>query len=268
MRTAGIASLMALALVLTACASTADTTPTTAQPTTTSTASTTTSPTTTEPTTTTSTTTSSTTSTSSTTAPAPTTTTLPGEPIFSFPAAGDVLGVVGVRYDDMLNVRAAPGTDQPIVATLPPTFDDIRALGEARRLTQSIWYLVDIDGTEGWVSARFVAFLGNTDDITSSIVSELGEIPSAASMDALAEIVADTQVSTDPASVVTTTVAASTGDLGEITIDIIGLGDDSVFGLRLVIFGQSEDGGVTFGLKSVESTALCGRGVTEDLLCT
>ena len=89
-----------------------------------------------------------------------------------------------------------------------------------------------------------MAYLGDTDDITASVVADLGgTIPEASNMAALADIVAGTLASTDPVSKVTTTVAPSLGDLGEITIDIIGIGDDSVLGFRLVIFGQSEDGG-------------------------
>lgn len=267
-----IITAFALLLVTAACSTSADTTttigpdPTSSSTSTSAVTTTTIAPTTTSTSTTTS---SSTTTTSVTTTTAPTTTTtFPGTVIDFGPRAGDVLAVVGVEYDDVLNVREKPGTDQAIVATLEPTYDNIVALGVTRQLPRSFWYEVDVDGTRGWVSARFVAYLGSTDDITSGVVEQLGgTIPEASSMDALAEIVADTLVSIDPPSVVTTTVAASAGDLGEITIDIIGIGDDSVRGFRLVIFGQSEDGGATFGLKSVESTTLCDRGVTEDGLC-
>jgi len=176
--------------------------------------------------------------------------------------------VVGVEYDDVLNVRAKPGVGQPIVATLAPTYDNIAALGVARLLPSSIWYEVDVDGTRGWVSSSFIGYIGSTDDATASVVAELGEIPTAASMEALADIVVATQASTDPVSRVTTTVEALIGNLGEITMDVIGIGDDSVLGFRLTILGQSEDGGTTFGLKSVERTTICARGATTGGLCT
>ncbi len=208
-----------------------------------------------------------TTPTATTTTVAPTTT-FPGEPIEIGPRAGDVLAVVGVEYDDVLNVRVKPGVGQTIVATLSPTFDNIVALGVARKLASSIWYEVDVDGMRGWVSSSFTGYIGSTDDVTASIVAELGEIPVASSMEELAGIVVTTQASVDPESRVTTTVEASVGDLGEITMDVIGIGDDSVLGFRVVIFGQSEDGGANFGLGWVERTTLCGRGVTTDGLCT
>jgi hypothetical protein len=60
-------------------------------------------------------------------------------------------------------------------------------------------------------------------------------------------------------------VAPSVGDLGEVTYDVIGLGDDAVRGLRLHVFGQPIDEG--FSLKTVEMTALCGRGADDDGGC-
>jgi len=263
--------ILALGLLATACGSSGDTTTSaTAVPSTSTTIGTTTTvgtPGTTVAETTTTTTATTITSTATTTTVAPTTT-FPGEPIEIGPRAGDVLAVVGVEYDDVLNVRVKPGVGQPIVATLSPTYDNIVALGVARLLPGSIWYEVEVDGTRGWVSSSFIGYIGSTDDVTASVVAELGEIPTASSMEELADIVVATQASTDPVSRVTTTVEASIGDLGEITMDVIGLGDDSVLGFRLVVFGQSEDGGATFGLKSVESTTLCARGATPGGLCT
>ena len=58
------------------------------------------------------------------------------------------------------------------------------------------------------------------------------------------------------------TVAPSVGDLGEVTYDVIGLGDDSVRGYRLHVFGEGLGAGGGFYLKSVEARVLCARGVT------
>ena len=62
-------------------------------------------------------------------------------------------------------------------------------------------------------------------------------------------------------------IPPTVGDLGEVTFDVIGLLDDAQLGWRLHIFGQPTEGGEGFSLKSVEGTALCGRGVTDDGLC-
>ena len=242
--------LGAIALVATACSSSGDTTTTTAT-TATTVASTTTN--TAEPATTTTT----------------TTTTLPGEPIDIGPAAGNQVAVVGVAYDDVLKLRAAPGTDQEILLGLAPTYEDMIAKGNARALPASIWYEVDAAGATGWVSSRFVAYIGATDDITALVVDRVGEIPSAETMLDLADIVASVMKSQgEPESRITTTVAPDVGDVGEVTIDIIGFGDDALFGIRLVIFGQPLGSGEGFSLMSVESTALCGRGLSADALCS
>ena len=69
----------------------------------------------------------------------------------------------------------------------------------------------------------------------------------------------------DPASTITVTEAPTSGDLAEVSIDIVGLGDDSIRGFRLHIFAVPNSGGFT--LKSIEQTIICGRGITTDGLC-
>lgn len=199
----------------------------------------------------------------STTGPAPTTT-LPGDPIdLGWPAPGDVLAVVGVAHDDVLNLRQAPGTDQAILAGLSPTAADLVATGRSRSLPNSIWHEVAAGELTGWVSGSFLAYSGGTDDVTAAIVSEIGR-PTAASMEALGRLVAE-QAGDEDLSRITVTVAASSGDLGDVTLDVVGSGDDSVRGVRLVVFGEPVTDG--YSLRSVEQTVLCGRGVTEDGLC-
>ncbi|MDH3500183.1 MAG: SH3 domain-containing protein [Acidimicrobiia bacterium] len=207
-----------------------------------------------------------TTASSTTTAP-PTSapTSLPGDPMDFGPRAGDVLGVVGVAHDDVLNVRLAPGTDQTIVARLAPLEDEVIALGNTRQLPSSIWYEVDADGRRGWASAAYLAYLGDTSDMTALLIAALGETPEAETMLDLGQIVAEASASDDPASRIVLSVAPTVGDLGEVTFDVIGLGDDSVFGIRLHVFGTPSEGGEGFILKSVEQTVLCGRGVSGGL---
>ena len=62
-------------------------------------------------------------------------------------------------------------------------------------------------------------------------------------------------------------VAPAVGDLGEVTYDVIGLGDDSIGGWRLHVFGTPSASGEGFLLKTLEATTLCTRGVTTDGLC-
>jgi hypothetical protein len=270
--------LLALAVVAAACggsdsttttsvaagsSTTTTATPTTQDPSTTTTAAPTT--TTAAPGTTTSTAAPTTTTTTTTAAPT-TTTTLAGEPIDLGPLDGDLLIVIGVVYDDTLNVRQGPGLGGAILTTLAPTAKGIVATGNNRLLPNSIWFQIETEDALGWASGSFLAYEGFTDDITAAVVNHLGGIPTEATMDDLAAVVATTRASVEPESKITTTIEAASGDLHEITIDVVGLGDDALRGERLHIFGEPLEGG-GFSLKSVERTLLCGRGVAEGGLC-
>jgi hypothetical protein len=206
---------------------------------------------------------------STTTTPETTTTGtggLPGDPIDFGPAERDDLAVIGVAHDDVLNLRTAPGADQEILSEIPPLHTELVALGRTRELPRSFWIEVEYDGTIGWVNLSFVGYLGDTFDATSAIVDELGELPSAPTMLELGESVAGVLGSEEPPSELVVTVAPRDGDPGEVTIDVIGLGDDAVRGLRAHVFGSPDNGG--FVLDTVEVTSLCGRGVTDDGACT
>ncbi len=261
------AALVVVVLLLAACGAADDapesTTTVAAAPSTTQ-AATTTSPE--DPTTT---TTSSSTTTSTTTSTSTTTTTTqapdPGSPIEG-PAAGDVLGVVGVAASDVLNVRELPGVEAGIIDTLAPTEMNIVAVGNSRIVAQSIWHEIELDANTGWANARFLAYIGETTDITFAIAEFFdGELPTAATMEELAEDIAETQASDDPASTIVIVDGPSAGDLHEVTVDVIGLGDDSVGGLRLHIFAEETAAGFT--LDAAERTLLCSRGVTTEGVC-
>ncbi len=189
---------------------------------------------------------------------------LPGEPFDIVPSTGSEVAAVGVAHDDLLNVRAGPGVDFDVVATIAATGLAV-SLGDGRLLDSSIWLLVDVDGTPGWVNSSFIGQLGATDDLTARVVQQLGERPAAADVQALGLVVAQALASREPPSRITMTIGPSTGDLDEVTYDVVGLADDSVLGLRVHVFGRNENGEV--GLGSVEATILCGRGVTDDGLC-
>ena len=205
-------------------------------------------------------------STSSTMATTTTVTPAVGELVDFGPRAGDELMVIGVDHDDMLNLRAGPGTDQAVLEELSPTFEGLLALGETRQFQDAFWINVDSGLSEGWVSMSFIAYRGATSDATADIVSDFGNYPSSDSLEDLGLAIAESMASIDPPSRVVLVVPGSVGDLGEVVYDVVGLGDDSVRGLRIHVFANVE--GDMFTLKSAEVTALCGRGVSEDGLCT
>jgi immunoglobulin-like protein involved in spore germination/sporulation and spore germination protein len=197
----------------------------------------------------------------------PTSTTLPGEAFDIGPAAGDVVAVVGVAHDDVLNVRDLPGASFAIVTTVDPLADDLVATGRHRLLTSSIWDEVTANGITGWVNSSYIGYLGGVDDLTSQVVSQMGGIPEAETMLDLGTMIAESFDPGEGGFRYEMVTPPSVGDLGEVTFDVVGLLDDSQLGWRLHIFGQPTEGGEGFSLMSVEATALCGRGVTEDGLC-
>ena len=110
-------------------------------------------------------------------------------------------------------------------------------------------------------------FVGGTDDITSRVVEILGSIPSAETMTALGYLVANALVPDvgEGAPRISVVEGPVIGDLGEITLDAVGLMDDSILGYRLRIFAHLPEAEGGFTLKTVERTFLCSRGVIGDL---
>ncbi|MDJ0665270.1 MAG: Gmad2 immunoglobulin-like domain-containing protein [Acidimicrobiia bacterium] len=197
----------------------------------------------------------------------PTSTSLPGEAFDIGPAEGDVVAVVGVRYDDVLNLRDGPGVGYEPLLGLDPLADDLVATGRHRLLESSIWNEVTVDGVTGWVNSRFIGYLGGVDDLTSWVVAQMGGIPEAETMLDLGTMIAESFRVDEGGFRAEMVIPPTVGDLGEVTFDVVGLLDDAQLGWRLHIFGQPTEGGEGFSLKSVEATAFCGRGVTEDGMC-
>lgn len=204
---------------------------------------------------------------STSTTATPTPSELPGERIDIFPYEGAELAVVGVGSDDVLNVRAAPGVSYEIVAELDPLADGIVPTGHNRQLEDGpIWAEIEVDGTTGWASTAFLAHLGATRDTTSQLYPEVADRPRGDTMLQLGELVADRVAGFDePQPDVVVVDGPTVGDLGEITVDVVGFPDDSVLGERLHVFAEPDPGGEGFTVRTVESTTLCRRGVSDGL---
>ncbi len=202
---------------------------------------------------------------STTTVPGPTTTTLPGEAVDFGPGAGDALMVIGVRYDDVLNLRAAPGATQQILGTISPLEMGLEAIGETRTLSGAFWTKVQHQGKTGWVHMGFVGYAGDVEDQTAAVVAELGGYPTATTMTELGLLIAAVYESDEVQSKVVQVTPVTSGDLVEVSFDVIGFADDAVGGARLHIFAEKVSDG--FALKTVEVRAICIRGVDDDGLC-
>lgn len=187
-----------------------------------------------------------------------------GDPIDFFHQDGDVLAVIGVAFDDTLNVRSGPGTAHDVVVELEPLTDDVVATGESRQIgSGQIWSEVRAGGATGWANVAFLAYVGATDDITAEVTDRLGETPHGDTLEEIALVVAGSRASEEPPSEITIVAQTAEGDVEDVTVDVVGLGDDAIRGERLVVFGAPTDSG-GYSLMSVERTFLCSRGVTEE----
>lgn len=192
---------------------------------------------------------------------------MPGDPVDLGPRAGDALAVVGIAHDDVLALRETPGDEGSVVTTVAPTEAGLIAQGQTRSLPGAFWTLVEWGGTPGWVNLRHVAYLGDTFDATADRLAAIGARPSARTMTELGRIITESMRSPDaePTPRLVVVVGESVGDLGEVTLDLIGLADDSLRGYRVHVFGEPVNGG--FVLRTVEVTNLCARGVGAGRLC-
>ncbi|MDQ1290128.1 MAG: N-acetylmuramoyl-L-alanine amidase [Actinomycetota bacterium] len=190
---------------------------------------------------------------------------LPGHAYDAGWRAGQQLAVLGVAAGSTLAVlktpAATPSATAVTVTSLSPVAVRLRATGRARQVGTALWTEIVADGVTGWAETAHLAVAAETADATADAVELLGRRPTEETMLDLGKAVAAAFVSTEPPSQVTVAVAPTVGDLGEITMDVVGLADDSVAGQRLHIFGTP--GVESFTLKSVEATPLCVRGVVN-----
>lgn len=182
------------------------------------------------------------------------------------PDEGPIVGVVGVRHNDTLNVRTGPGSSFDVITKLDPTQTGITGTGEGQQLPSgAVWWRIEANGVVGWANQQYLSRLNGVDDATSFVVGRLGETPVAGTMLDLGLIVANAFTDTNVGSNVVVSIAPTEGDLGEVTYDVVGLGDDSLEGFRLHIFGQPSSSGEGFSLMAVEAATLCRRGVSQGL---
>lgn len=69
----------------------------------------------------------------------------------SYPTSAEAACVTGVRSNDVLNMRAGPGTSNAIVGIIPPDACGVRILDRSGN-----WGYVRYNGVEGWASLRFL----------------------------------------------------------------------------------------------------------------
>ncbi|WP_419946640.1 SH3 domain-containing protein [Candidatus Poriferisodalis sp.] len=178
-----------------------------------------------------------------------------------------VLSVVGIGHDSNLNLRNAP--EGQVIGRLDSLATGLVPTGTTRSQSGTIWLEVQVEDDVGWVSGEYVAPLGATFDATSQIVAILGESPSAETLTELGRLVAGALASEDPEPRIRISEAPVAGVVSGITMDIVGMPDDSVRGLRLRVFAQASEDGDGYTLRNVEGTVMCfsERGVSAEGLC-
>lgn len=226
---------------------------------------------------------------------------LPGEPYEYGPSAGMSLTVVGVDYVEELTLRDAP--DGEIIAILrvgspiafllevsdgasgePVAWFDswdgaIVATGRTRRLPDAewpdaVWYEVQVAGFTGWASGGYLAPLGLSEDVTAQLIDRFGERPQADTLVDLAAHVVEELLTVEPPTRVVIIGPGVFEALGEVTVDVLNIPDDSLLGYRLYISADASEDWMSenpgpLTLRTVWRTIICHshRGVTTNGLC-
>jgi hypothetical protein len=195
---------------------------------------------------------------------ASTATSPPGERQEIYPYQGAELAVAGVAAGDTLKVRSGPGTDFEVVFELRPTATGV-ATGHNRSVADGgVWSEITVDGRTGWANSRYLLQPGEVNDITAVLYPTPASRPRADTLPDLGRMVARERDGDDNAPIVIVD-GPTEGDVGEVTVDLVESGDDSVGGERLKVFAERDRGG--YRLRSVEATTFCRRGVTAERLC-
>lgn len=186
---------------------------------------------------------------------------LPGDFFeFGYPL-GSLMSVFGVRFDDVLNARSIPGLDGDIVFTLDPLERGPLTTGRQRVLPTTLWVEIVFEtGQVAWVNRSFVAVEGITETNDAWIADQVGALSAPdgeALAAALVELVLGDDVEPVPRVVVSSEPLVAGGE-GTVTIDVVGLGDDSVLGYRLVIQADVDADGWHFA--SADRIVMCARG--------
>ncbi len=182
---------------------------------------------------------------------------------------GATLDVVGVRYDDVLNVRRTPGVDGAVIATLAPDATGLRSTGRQVSFdtTEDEWprpiwnELVLDDGTVGWVDRAFVAIpsgafptggaslLERVDGLVAPDGESLALLVAANITDTFLEWTSRVEVSGAPEVI---------DGVGTVSVDVIDVPDDAEKGSRIVISAAVTDTGWT--LVGLTDLRYCSRG--------
>lgn len=182
---------------------------------------------------------------------------LPGTVLEGYPEAGTNLLIVGVRAEEILNLRIGPGIEFDFVARLSPD-TPLVATGRNRDLGGSagIWFQVRAGDDVGWVLSRYVAEPGASRDVTDTFDPP----PTAGTRRGVIDAVVAAWDQTGSATSIVVFGPIVIDENLQVRIDVLTPGDDSVIGARLFVVAPQEDD--TFTVTRVTATQLCAHGTS------
>ncbi|MDE0495934.1 MAG: hypothetical protein OXH86_01140 [Acidimicrobiaceae bacterium] len=236
------------------------------------------------------------------TSPTPALTTAMADSNTVGPAAGTAMTVVGVRWDDVLNVRDAPNgniiarlrlvlsdTRGDEIDVLAPDGDDVVAVaplegviaaGQTEALRTTVWHRVEVGSTQGWVSDAYVAPIGGwAGHIADLLGRHLDSTENYENLSDIEAIVRNVLTTMEPnAELVTTVPGGFVEAVGELAMDVIGVHDERLRGYRLRIWMRTDGDWMVldpsevtgpFTVQFIEVFELCSniRGIDADGRC-
>lgn len=209
----------------------------------------------------------------STTASLNTTTTIGGTWYDVGPAAGEILDVVGVRYDDVLNVRDQADVSGAIVATAAPFAANPQLVSGGEGLlfnpNGGAWWKVTVNGTQAWASSSFLGQISpNATDLLPQLTADMASTTAPDLNTLIVDIGAALADGPTPSVVLSTEPVGLDAIGSEATIDVINIGDLSIKGWRIQIqFNNVFDGIngqnpqiIGFELVSATGFPVCQKG--------
>lgn len=166
------------------------------------------------------------------------------------------LAVVGVQWNDKLNVRRTPSATAPVLARLAPLTTGVRATGKR----SGPWVQVRVPAGAGWVHGRYLGALAEPVDVTG----EARSVGVAPTRKALLRKVAGQQAESGEGTLVGPVLVARRGNA--LTGDVLGYADDAIAGERFQVVVVPGEAG--FEVKSATAAAICARGVDASGVCS
>jgi len=170
--------------------------------------------------------------------------------------------LIGISSTDTIMLHALPGIDQPLAGDVPPG-TSIEPLNNAFETDDGlVWWQVRAGALNGWIQPS-IAYRGPSDNITDQVVdAAAAQGPFETAEDAARAVAAQVAPGLGAPEIVV--VSANENASGtSVTVDLLGLQDDSLLGYRLIV-GTS---GSAWQPASVFQSKLCARGVTAEGLC-